>query len=186
MLNSFAPLISKNRRFVAMLQEYKLLEPEDPSLEEEQCSERRSTTVYFSVKLFVPLLTFLLFTSLALNVRLGYQQLQTQRRYSRESPTIYGRTLIALFENHHNTLNNEQLAFSEMFLFRSPETTSTTAKTEALQTKHGIPLCYFQRPDLWPCQMTGSPQKVCLEPSVSLGTSPWVSTCSTASITCIV
>ena len=73
-----------------MLQKYKQLEPEDPSLKGEQCSEW-----HFSVKLFVSLLIFLLFTSLTLNVGLGYQQLQTRRGYSRESPTIYGRALIA-------------------------------------------------------------------------------------------
>ena len=87
-----------------MLKEYKLLEPEDLSLEDEQCSEWRPMTLRFSVKAFVPLLVFLLLTSFALNVGLGYQQLRTRREYSRERPTIYGRTLVALFDNHHNTL----------------------------------------------------------------------------------
>ena len=87
-----------------MPKEYKLLEPEDPSVEDEQCSEWRSMTVYFSVKAFVRLLIFLLLTSFALNVGLGYQQLRTRREYSREHPTKYGRTLVALFDKHHNTL----------------------------------------------------------------------------------
>ena len=87
-----------------MLQEYKLLKPEDPNLEEEQCSKWRSTTVDSPVKLFVPLLIFLLFASLALNVMLGYQQLQTQRECSRESPTKYGRALIAFLNSHRKPL----------------------------------------------------------------------------------
>ena len=87
-----------------MHQEYKLLEPEDPNLGDEKCSERLSRTVLFSVKLFVPLLVFLLFTSLALNVRLGYQKLQMQREYNGESPTIYGRALLAVFDIYHSML----------------------------------------------------------------------------------
>ena len=87
-----------------MLQEYKLLESEDPNLEEEKCPERRSTTVDIPVKGLIPLLIFLLFTSLALNIRFGYQQLQTQREYSRESPTIYGRLHIAFLDNDDKPL----------------------------------------------------------------------------------
>lgn len=117
MLSSFAPSItcqvSKNRRWVAMFKEYKLLEPEDSSSEDEQSLEWRSMTVYFPVKAFVPLLVFLLLTSFALNVGLGYQQFRTRREHSRESPTIYGKTLVALFDNHHNTLR-----YSTASLFR--------------------------------------------------------------------
>lgn len=87
-----------------MLKEYQQLEPKEPNLENEQCSDWRPTTFYFSVKLVVPLLVFLLFTSFSLNVRLAYQQLRTQREYSRESPTTYGRTLVASFDNTHKTL----------------------------------------------------------------------------------
>ena len=88
-----------------MLQEYKLLNFEDLNLEEEKCSERRSPTVDFPVKGFVSLLIFFLFTSLALNVRLSYQQLQTQRGYSREGPTVYGRALIAFSQQSPQAAN---------------------------------------------------------------------------------